>query len=68
MSQTTFSDIEYSNRKRTTKREEFLDIMNEIIPWEEWVDYVHPYYPDGKRGRPVKGIKNAQDVSASSMV
>ena len=26
MSQTTFSDIEYGNRKRTTKREEFLDI------------------------------------------
>ena len=57
MSQMTFGDIEYSMRKRTTKREEFLDIMNEIIPWEEWVEYVRPYYPDGKRGRPVKGIE-----------
>ena len=37
MSQTTFSDIEYGNRKRITKREEFLDIMDEIIPWGEWV-------------------------------
>lgn len=37
MKQTTFSDIEYY-RKRITKREEFLDIMEEIIPWEEWVD------------------------------
>ena len=37
MSQMTFSDYEYSLRKRKTKREEFLDIMNEIIPWEEWV-------------------------------
>ena len=35
MSQMTFSDYEYSLRKRKTKREEFLDIMNEIIPWEE---------------------------------
>ena len=57
MSQTTFSDIEYGNRKRTTKREEFLDIMEEIIPWDEWVEFVRPYYPAGKRGRPTKGIE-----------
>ena len=49
MSQMTFSDYEYSLRKRKTKREEFLDIMNEIIPWEEWVEFVRPYYPNGKR-------------------
>ena len=55
MNQTTFSDIEYGNRKRITKREEFLDIMDEIIPWEEWVEFIRPYYPSGKRGRPVKG-------------
>lgn len=55
--QTTFSDIEYGNRKRTTKREEFLDIMDEIIPWDEWVEFVRSYYPAGKRGRPVKGIE-----------
>ena len=53
MSQMTFSDYEYSLRKR----EEFLDIMNEIIPWEEWVEFVRPYYPNGKRGRPTKGIE-----------
>lgn len=57
MRQTTFSDMEYANRKRTTKREEFLDIMEEIIPWEEWVEFVRPYYPSGKRGRPTKGIE-----------
>ena len=57
MSQMTFSDYEYSLRKRTTKREEFLDIMEEIIPWDEWVEFVRPYYPDGRRGRPVKGIE-----------
>lgn len=57
MKQETLTDIEYSNRKRTTKREEFLDIMNEIIPWDEWVEFIRPYYPDGKRGRPVKGIE-----------
>ena len=53
----TFSDLEYSMRKRKTKREEFLDIMDEIIPWDEWVEFVRPYYTSGKRGRPTMGIE-----------
>lgn len=57
MKQQSFSDMEYSLRKRTTKREEFLDIMNEIIPWEEWASYIAPHYPRGKRGRPPMGIE-----------
>lgn len=57
MSQQTFSDIEYSGRKRKTKRDEFLEIMNEIIPWEEWIAFIVPYYYKGKRGRPPKGIE-----------
>lgn len=57
MKQQTFSDIEYSGRKRRTKREEFLDIMEEIIPWEEWIAYIKPYYYKGEKGRPPKGIK-----------
>ena len=44
MSQMTFSDYVYSLRKRKTKR-------------EEWVEFVRPYYPNGKRGRPTKGIE-----------
>lgn len=53
----TFSNYEYSMRKWKTRREEFLNIMNEIIPWEEWVEFVRSYYPNGKRGRPTKGIE-----------
>ena len=68
MSQMTFRDYEYSLRKRKTKREEFLDIMNEIIPWEEWVEFVRPYYPNGKRGRPTRNRKNAADVSVADLV
>ena len=57
MKQQTFSDYEYSNRKRKTKREEFLEIMDEIIPWDEWISVIVPYYPSGKRGRPPIGIE-----------
>ena len=31
MNQITLTDIEYSNRKKKTKREEFLDAMEELI-------------------------------------
>ena len=51
MKQQTFSDIEYANRRRPTKREVFLDAMDSIIPWKDWVEMIRPYYPEGKRGR-----------------
>ena len=57
MKQQTISDVEYSARKRKTKREEFLEIMEEIIPRDEWVEYIKPNDPSGKRGRPPKGIE-----------
>ena len=57
MKQETFTDIEYSYRKKKTKREEFLEIMDEIIPWDEWVGVIEPYYPKGKRGHSPMGIE-----------
>lgn len=39
--QQSFSDIEYGMRKRTTKREEFLGVINEVICWDEWCAYIH---------------------------
>ena len=57
MKQGTFTDIEYSGRKKKTRREEFLEIMDEMIPWDEWVGVIEPYYPKGKRGRPPMGIE-----------
>ena len=55
--QQTFSDMEYSNRKRITKRESFLKMMDAIIPWSEWVELIRPYYPKGERGRQPRGIE-----------
>lgn len=55
--QQSFADLEYANRKRKTKRDEFLAIMEEVIPWDEWTALVTPYYPQGKRGRPPRGVE-----------
>ncbi len=57
MKQQTFSDVEYGGSGRITKREDFLDTMNEIIPWDEWVALIRPFYFKGERGRPPKGIE-----------
>ncbi len=57
MKQETFTDIEYSMRKKKTKREEFLELMDGIIPWNKWTGVIAPYYPNGKRGRPPMGIE-----------
>ena len=57
MKQGTLTDIEYSGCKKKTRREEFLEIMDEIIPWDEWVSVIEPYYPKGKRGCPPMGME-----------
>lgn len=57
MKQLNFTDMEYGQRKHTTKREEFLKKMDDAIPWEKWISVISPYYPEGKRGRPTQGIE-----------
>lgn len=55
--QMSMADMEYANRKRRTKRDEFLETMDALIPWREWVSIVAPYYPKGTRGRPPRGVE-----------
>lgn len=55
--QTSFSDIEHSGARRTTRRSEFLAIMDEIICWDEWVDLIRPYYHDNKHGRKARDLE-----------
>ena len=58
--QPSFTDVEYGNRRRTSKREQFLETMEATIPWATWVGVVEPhYYADrpGKRGRKAKPVE-----------
>ena len=34
----TLTDVEYNQRKRVTKKEEFLNSMDKIIPWKKWIE------------------------------
>lgn len=57
LSGTGIIDQEMEGSKRTTKREGFLRMMDDIIPWEEWDAYIKPYYPRGEPRRPPIGIE-----------
>ena len=46
-----FTDVERSMVKRQTKRERFLSVMEEVVPWEELEELLQPFY--GKQDRTV---------------
>ena len=57
--QPSFTDIEFGNRRRVSRREQFLETMDATIPWSTWVGLIEPYYytdRPGKTGRKAKPI------------
>jgi len=58
--QPSFTDIEYGNRRRVSRREQFLETMSATIPWGTWVGVIEPHYYSagpGKKGRRAKPIE-----------
>ena len=52
MSQLTFAEAEYRNKKRKTRRELFLEKMDGLIPWAKLEKKLRKYYPKGENGNP----------------
>src|SRR5271154_4724583 len=55
--QTSFSQAEFADKKKITRREKFLGRMEEIIPWAALLAVLKPFYPKGERGRPPIGLE-----------
>jgi IS5 family transposase len=58
--QASFTDVEYGQRRRVSRREQFLQAMDAAIPWGRWVALIEPYYytdAAGKRGRKAKPLE-----------
>ena len=69
--QPSFTDVEYGNRRRVSRREQFLETMDATIPWAVWVGLIEPhYYPtagqEGPEGQ--AGGDDAADVPAAGVV
>ena len=37
---------------KITRKQVFLDQMDQVVPWAALVELIAPYYPEGKTGRP----------------
>ena len=55
--QMSFSESEFASKKRVTRKEAFLAVMEQVVPWKRLVDRLEPYYPKGQRGRPPMGLE-----------
>jgi IS5 family transposase len=55
--QMSFSESEFSAKKRVTRKEAFLAVMEKVVPWKRLVERLEAHYPKGKRGRPPMGLE-----------
>ena len=46
------SDLGLNLTAKRTRKREFLDEMNRVVPWAELVALIAPFAPEGNRGRP----------------
>ena len=60
MKQISFSQAEFNQKKKKTRREQFLQEMERIVPWQRLLDKLAPEYfqdSEGRRGRPPIGLE-----------
>jgi transposase, IS5 family len=55
--QMSFGDLESQGQRRKTRREEFLERMDAIVPWDRWTALIEPHYHSQQRGRHVRGAE-----------
>lgn len=48
--QRTFAGLAWQEKKKVTRREQFLAEMNRVIPWAELRALIAPHYPTASRG------------------
>jgi len=51
MMNASFASLAFENKKKKTRREKFLDDMNQVIPWEELLQVIRKHYPKAGNGR-----------------
>ena len=54
--QTLAAQTGFEKYGRKSKRERFLEEMEQIVPWAELQALVEPHYPKGENGRPPVGL------------
>ncbi|MEX3606250.1 MAG: IS5/IS1182 family transposase, partial [Burkholderia sp.] len=47
----------FETKRKRTRRDEFLDAMERIVPWATLCALIEPYYPKRGNGRPPIGLE-----------
>ena len=57
MSQPTFAALAFANKKKKTRREKFLEEMDQVVPWRQLLKVIERHYPRAGNGRPPLGLE-----------
>src|SRR5256885_15844358 len=55
--QGTFAGVDWSQKGKVTRREQFLTEMDRVIPWEPLCALIAPHYPKAGKGRQPLGLE-----------
>ncbi len=55
MKQTTFASLAFDAKKKLTRRERFLQEMDQVVPWARLLKLITPHYPRAGNGRAPHG-------------
>lgn len=51
------ANLDLSLSVKKTRKREFLEQMDKVVSWAALVDLIVPYYPEGKKGRPLFSLE-----------
>ena len=58
----------FIKRPKVTRRQKFLEEMEQVIPWAEWTNRIAPRYPVAGLGRKPFELGDAADSYDATMV
>ena len=61
MQQQTFTDESFEKFRKKTRKEQFLDEIERIIPWQELTVAIEPLYPNPQGAGPYRGAGKSDD-------
>ena len=59
MRQTTLAEGGFERYRKKTRREQFLEEMEQVVPWKELLALIEPHYQGkSRRGRPAMALES----------
>lgn len=56
MKQMTFADADYVGKRKQTRKELFVQEIDQVVPWKGLIYLIEPHCPKGEAGRPASPL------------